>query len=71
MKEEDLVDLLRKIFKTNASIDFLSKIEPEGFETLIACKGVGLSRGKEGLIHQKLIWQLGKPLVRPVRLEKV
>jgi hypothetical protein len=46
MKEEDLVDLLRKIFKTDASIDLLSKIEPEGFETLIACKRGRIEQGK-------------------------
>ena len=37
MTKEDLVDLLKKILKTDASLDFLSKLEPEEIETLIAC----------------------------------
>ncbi len=36
MKKEDLVDLLGKILKTDASLDFLLKLEPEEIETLIA-----------------------------------
>ena len=37
MTKEDLVNVLRKVLKTNASLDFLSKLEPEELETLIAC----------------------------------
>ena len=48
MKKEDLVDLLRKIFKTDASIDFLSKIEPKGLETLIACIRERIEQEKGG-----------------------
>jgi hypothetical protein len=35
MKKEDLVDLLRQIFKTDASIDFPSTVEPEELETYL------------------------------------
>jgi hypothetical protein len=37
MRKEKLVDLLRKILKTDASLDFLSKLGPGELETLIAC----------------------------------
>jgi hypothetical protein len=37
MIKEDLVDLLRKVLKTDVGLDFLSKLEPEELETLIAC----------------------------------
>ena len=37
MTKEDLVDVLRKVLKTDASLDFLSKLEQEERETLIAC----------------------------------
>ena len=47
MTKEDLVDLLRKILKTDASLDFLSKLEPEELETLIACIRDRIEQKKE------------------------
>ena len=37
MTKEDLVDLLRKILKTQANLDFLSDLGQQELETLIAC----------------------------------
>ncbi len=34
--KEDLVDLLKKILQTNVNLDFLSDLEQESLETLIA-----------------------------------
>ena len=48
MKKQDLVDLLRKIFKIDASIDFPSKLEPEELETLIACIRDRIEQGEGG-----------------------
>jgi len=47
MTKEDLVDLLRKILKTDAGLDFLSKLEPEELETLIACIRDRMEQKKE------------------------
>ena len=47
MTKEDLVDLLRKILKTDASLDILSKLEPEELETLIACIRDRIEQKKE------------------------
>jgi len=48
MTKEDLVDLLRKILVTDASLDFLYKLEPEELETLIACIRDRIERVKGG-----------------------
>jgi hypothetical protein len=47
MTKEELVDLLRKILKTDASLDFLFKLEPEELETLIACIRDRIEQGKD------------------------
>jgi hypothetical protein len=47
MTKEELVDLLRKVLKTNASLDFLSKLEPGELETLIACMRERIEQEKE------------------------
>jgi hypothetical protein len=47
MTKQDLVDLLRKMLKTEASLDFLSKLEAEELETLIACIRDRMEQKKE------------------------
>ncbi len=34
--KDDLIDLLKKILRTNAELDFLSELEQKDLETLIA-----------------------------------
>ncbi len=37
MTKGDLVNVLRKVLRTDTGIEFLSKLESEELETLIAC----------------------------------
>jgi hypothetical protein len=47
MTKEELVDLLRKILKTDADLDFLSDLELGDLETLIACIRDRIDKEKE------------------------
>ena len=37
MTKQEWIDLIRRILKTNADLDFLLRLEPMEIETLIAC----------------------------------
>ncbi len=48
MTKEELVDLLRKILKTETNLDFLLGLQPEELETLIACIRDRIEKEKGG-----------------------
>jgi len=37
VKKDDLIKILQKILKTDATLDFLKKLEDKEIETLVAC----------------------------------
>ncbi len=55
MKKENLVDLLRKTLKTDASLDFLLKLEAEEIETLIAFVRDRIDQEKGGAHFSRVI----------------
>lgn len=86
MTKEDLIELLWKSLKTNVSLHFLSRLEPEEIKTLIACvrdspprRGVDLALWKSGFDLTDTIkriltgywkWILG-PRACPDRLDQI
>ncbi len=52
--KDDLIDLLKKILRTKADLDFLSDLEQKDLETLIAVIRDRIDQEKKFLVPEKL-----------------